>query len=274
MSRCPISGRRIAFVLVIALLNVVTQVDHIFVLTKGGPSELDQPPAVLRLPAGGRALRRRQGAGRDRSSRWRSCSRSRRCRSRRDGAASAASERAPRTIARPARSRRKPRLRARSLAIIAALWVMPVPLDAGRGLPAGTLRRLRHGLARSRTTCRRFANFREAWASADFPRYYLNTAIDLRRHPRRADRHHVARRLRLRAAANFPAGRSASTSSCIQLMLVPIVLLVPNLAHDRATRPLRHAARRDGALFRLRLRHLPDAPGLPQRSRASSRTPR
>lgn len=29
----------IAFVLVIALLNVVTQVDHIFVLTKGGPSD-------------------------------------------------------------------------------------------------------------------------------------------------------------------------------------------------------------------------------------------
>jgi sn-glycerol 3-phosphate transport system permease protein len=28
-----------AFVLVIALLNVVTQVDHVFVLTKGGPSD-------------------------------------------------------------------------------------------------------------------------------------------------------------------------------------------------------------------------------------------
>ena len=39
MSRCLICGRRIAFVLVIALLNVVTQVDHIFVLTKGGPSD-------------------------------------------------------------------------------------------------------------------------------------------------------------------------------------------------------------------------------------------
>jgi sn-glycerol 3-phosphate transport system permease protein len=35
----PYLHNSFAFVLVIALLNVVTQVDHIFVLTKGGPSE-------------------------------------------------------------------------------------------------------------------------------------------------------------------------------------------------------------------------------------------
>lgn len=35
----PYLHNSLAFVLVIALLNVVTQVDHIFVLTKGGPSE-------------------------------------------------------------------------------------------------------------------------------------------------------------------------------------------------------------------------------------------
>ena len=35
----PYLHNSLAFVFVIALLNVVTQVDHIFVLTKGGPSE-------------------------------------------------------------------------------------------------------------------------------------------------------------------------------------------------------------------------------------------
>ena len=35
-------------------------------------------------------------------------------------------------------------------------------------------------------------------------------------------------------------------------------------AHRRRSRPLRHAARRHGALLRLGLRHLPDAPDLPR----------
>ena len=39
MSPCPISGRPSPSCCVIALLNVVTQVDHVFVLTKGGPSD-------------------------------------------------------------------------------------------------------------------------------------------------------------------------------------------------------------------------------------------
>src|SRR5262249_56006504 len=34
----PLIGPTTAFVLVIALINVLTQVDHVIVLTKGGPS--------------------------------------------------------------------------------------------------------------------------------------------------------------------------------------------------------------------------------------------
>jgi sn-glycerol 3-phosphate transport system permease protein len=35
----PLLGPTLAFVLIIALLNVLTQVDHIIILTKGGPSD-------------------------------------------------------------------------------------------------------------------------------------------------------------------------------------------------------------------------------------------
>ena len=106
-------------------------------------------------------------------------------------------------------------------------------------------------------------NFREAWASADFLRYDLNTAIicggilavQI-----------VTMSLAAYAFARleFPGRTFFFYLFLIQLMLVPIVLLVPNLATIAQARPLRHAARRDGALFRDRLRHLPDAPGLSQ----------
>ncbi len=35
----PLLGPTLAFVLIIALLNVLTQVDHVIVMTQGGPSD-------------------------------------------------------------------------------------------------------------------------------------------------------------------------------------------------------------------------------------------
>ena len=72
------------------------------------------------------------------------------------------------------------------------------------------------------------ANFREAWASADFPRYYLNTivicggilSVQI-----------VTMSLAAYAFARvkFPGRTVFFYLFLIQLMLVPIVLLVPNL---------------------------------------------
>ena len=57
-------------------------------------------------------------------------------------------------------------------------------------------------------------NFAEAWASADFPRYGLNTAIISLGILAVQIVTITLGRLCLRAAWSFPAGRSASTSSC------------------------------------------------------------
>ena len=82
------------------------------------------------------------------------------------------------------------------------------------------------------------------------------------RHPGGADRDHLARRLRLRPP-RLPRPR-------LHLLRLPAAAHAgaadpdrAQPAHHRRSRPLRHAARRDGALLRLGLRHLPDAPDLP-----------
>ena len=55
----PMLGPTLAFVLVIAMLNVLTQVDHVVVMTQGGPSDATTRAAVLHLPAGASELRSR-----------------------------------------------------------------------------------------------------------------------------------------------------------------------------------------------------------------------
>ena len=59
----------------------------------------------------------------------------------------------------------------------------------------------------------------------------------------------------------------------LQLMLVPPALIVPNLRTIVDLGLYDTPARRDGAVLRLGLRHLPDAPDLPAPSRATSRRP-
>ena len=65
----PLLGPTLAFVLIIALLNVLTQVDHVIVMTQGGPSGCDDAGAVLTLSAGASELRCWPGLGRDRNQR-------------------------------------------------------------------------------------------------------------------------------------------------------------------------------------------------------------
>lgn len=72
------------------------------------------------------------------------------------------------------------------------------------------------------------ANFRDAWASADFPRYYLNTvmmcggilAVQMTT---------MSLAAYAFARVNFPGRTVLFYMFLAQLMLVPIVLLVPNL---------------------------------------------
>ena len=61
----PLLGPTLAFVFVIALLNVLTQVDHVIVMTQGGPSDSDLAAALLHLPAGASELRYRPRFGGD-----------------------------------------------------------------------------------------------------------------------------------------------------------------------------------------------------------------
>ena len=107
------------------------------------------------------------------------------------------------------------------------------------------------------------ANFADAWRSGHFPLWYLNTDAAVRRHPGGAVRHRQPGRLRLRAAAVSAARNRCSTLFLLQLMLVPPILIVPNLSTLVRAWPLRHAAGRHGAVLRLGLRRVPDAPDLP-----------
>ena len=72
----PLLGPTLAFVLVIALLNVLTQVDHVIVMTQGGPSDatcwccITSTSRRIRTTTSAWPRRRRWSA-------WRSCSRCR-----------------------------------------------------------------------------------------------------------------------------------------------------------------------------------------------------
>ncbi len=72
------------------------------------------------------------------------------------------------------------------------------------------------------------ANFAEAWASADFPLYFLNSLVICAGILVGAARHGVACRLRLRTPRLSGRGILFALF-LVQLMLVPVVLLVPNL---------------------------------------------
>ena len=106
------------------------------------------------------------------------------------------------------------------------------------------------------------ANFAHAFESGDFARLLRQHRDRGLRHPGGADRDDLAGRLCLRPP-RLPRPR-------LHLLRLPAAAHAgaadpdrAQPAHHRRSRPLRHAARRDGALLRLGLRHLPDAPDLP-----------
>ena len=61
----PLLMPTLGFVSVIAVLNVLTQVDHVIVMTQGGPSDSTVAGAVLHLRTGAPELRHRAGFGGD-----------------------------------------------------------------------------------------------------------------------------------------------------------------------------------------------------------------
>ncbi|MFZ0851483.1 MAG: carbohydrate ABC transporter permease [Hyphomicrobiaceae bacterium] len=73
------------------------------------------------------------------------------------------------------------------------------------------------------------ANFAEAWASADFPRYYLNTAI-IAFGVLAVQLISISLAGYAFARLTFPGKQALFYLFLLQLMLVPVVLIVPNLA--------------------------------------------
>ena len=73
------------------------------------------------------------------------------------------------------------------------------------------------------------ANFAEAWASADFPRYYLNTAI-IAFGVLAVQLITISLAGYAFARLAFPGKQALFYLFLLQLMLVPVVLIVPNLA--------------------------------------------
>ena len=73
------------------------------------------------------------------------------------------------------------------------------------------------------------ANFAEAWASADFPRYYLNTAI-IAFGVLAVQLITISLAGYAFARLTFPGKQALFYLFLLQLMLVPVVLIVPNLA--------------------------------------------
>ena len=203
-----VSAPTSAFVFVIALINVLTQVDHIFVLTKGGPSDSTKLLLFYVYRAGGGALRLRQGRGGDRALAPILLAIS---------GVAAAMDRGramPRpTASVPTANRRRARLCGRAF-----LWVMPflwMMVAAFRPENAGG----RHGIAVAGLRSE-LANFRDASMAARSALYYLNTLDHRGGHPGGAV---VTMSLAAYAFARlrFPGKTCSSTLFLIQLMLVP-----------------------------------------------------
>src|SRR5262249_28597243 len=105
-------------------------------------------------------------------------------------------------------------------------------------------------------------NFVEAWRSGSFPLWYFNTVL--------VCGGILAVQLMTITAAgyafarlSFPGRELLFALFLLQLLLIPALLIVPNLA-TLVSLALRHAARHHGAVLRVRVRHLPDAADLPR----------
>ena len=163
----------IGFVLVIGLLNVVTQVDHVFVLTKGGPSDSTN---LLLFYVYQEAVESydRQGVGRDRHFAGDPARRSPHV------AAPLSAPRGARAMSASmpghgARGEISPRLGyAADARIVAApgrcpfIWMLVAAFRPERFGASGMA-------SLFPTISPTLANFREAWESADFIRYGINT---------------------------------------------------------------------------------------------------
>ena len=73
------------------------------------------------------------------------------------------------------------------------------------------------------------SNFRDAWSSGHFPLWYLNTVLLCGGILAVQVRDRQPGRLRLRAAALSAGAGCCSPAFLLQLMLVPPILIVPNM---------------------------------------------
>jgi sn-glycerol 3-phosphate transport system permease protein len=250
------------FVTVIAILNAVTQVDHVFVMTKGGPSNATNlvlfyiyQQAVEHYDIGKASaatlltLAALMGLTvLSPSARWRTV------RAEHD------SDRPP-VQGRPARHPPRDHAEARLPVDGAARAGLadPVPVD-GRGDAAPGVRRHQPD---GRADAEPEADARQhqgCLGDRRFPALLPQHHHHLHRHPAGAIRHDhagglcvCAARLRRQVAALLFVPDAADAGAGAADRAEP--------AHRRAIRPLRHARRRHDAVLRLGLRHLPDAAG-------------
>ena len=108
-------------------------------------------------------------------------------------------------------------------------------------------------------------NFTDAWSSGHFPLWYLNTVL-LCGGILAVQCVTISLAGYAFARLRFRYRETLFYLFLLQLMLVPPILIVPNMTTLIDAASLRHAARRDGAVFCLGVRRVPDAPDLPHHS--------
>ena len=232
MSPCRCCATTFAFVLVIALIGVMTQVDHVFVLTKGGPSDSTN---LILFYIYQQAVERYE-PGRAAAATVVSVVVLLAITAARSAASTASRERAMR---RAQRADAASRLRARRAGRAAV--VHPVPVDGGRRVRGRTGRR-RHGVAAARLHSDRWRISAMPGTGPIFssmvPQYHDHLcggilAVQL-----------VTMSLAGYAFARlrFPGRDILFNLLLVQMMVAPVVLIVPNLKTIAASRSLRHAA--------------------------------
>jgi sn-glycerol 3-phosphate transport system permease protein len=247
------------FVGVNAVINAFRMVDHVFVMTRGGP---DNATALLlyHLYEVGFKF---WDPGYARPSRW-CCWR---CWPRWRCCSSSCSTAAPTTSehAHPGLLNEPTWLDTLAAWLLALLWFAPLAYAIWTAFHP-TEYSTRFTLTAPLT----LDNFRNAWAAAPFARYFANTAVLVVMI--------LAAQLVLCTLAayafarfEFPGKHVLFALVLVQLMVMPDILLVENYRTHVAPGPDRHAAGHRAAVLRVGLRHLPAAPDLPGRAQGTGR---
>lgn len=113
-------------------------------------------------------------------------------------------------------------------------------------------------------------NFRDAWDSADWLNLYANTLIF-------TFGTFFVQLLTITTAGyvfachEFRGKKTLFLLFLVQLMIMPVVMMVPNMLTQKNLRPAQHFDRRDDALLHLGVRRVSDAPGVPRHPERAGR---